>query len=124
MQERGWMHRDLKPGNLMLSEHIPSSWFGLDESKQSRREAINFSNGGFHNVKLKIGDYGLSKCVELPTVKNTKEIMTLWYRAPEVLLDNLCYNSTIDLWSAGVIIFEMLTGKPLFKASSEIDMIM
>lgn len=49
--------------------------------------------------------------------------MTLWYRAPEVLLDNLRYTKTIDLWSAGVIIYEMLTGSPMFKSNSELDMI-
>ena len=53
----------------------------------------------------------------------TKEIMTLWYRAPEVLLDNLAYSKHIDLWSVGVIIFEMLCGTQMFRANSEIDMI-
>ena len=53
----------------------------------------------------------------------TKEIMTLWYRAPEVILDNLCYSPAIDLWSAGVIIYEMLTGEHMFRGNSEIDMI-
>lgn len=60
---------------------------------------------------------------EFPLVMQTKEIMTLWYRAPEVLLDNLCYNKSIDLWSAGAIIYEMLTGEHLFRATSEIELI-
>jgi serine/threonine protein kinase len=50
--------------------------------------------------------------------------MTLWYRAPEVLLHNTSYSPAIDLWSAGVIIYEMLFGKHMFKGNSEIDMIM
>ena len=49
--------------------------------------------------------------------------MTLWYRAPEVILDNLEYTAAIDLWSAGVIIFEMLTGQYMFQGNSEIDML-
>jgi serine/threonine protein kinase len=53
----------------------------------------------------------------------TKEIMTIYYRAPEVLLDNLNYSPAIDLWSAGTIIFEMLTGKVMFSHRSEIQMI-
>jgi serine/threonine protein kinase len=53
----------------------------------------------------------------------TKEIMTIYYRAPEVLLDNLSYSPAIDLWSAGTVIFEMLTGKTMFHATSEIQMI-
>ena len=53
----------------------------------------------------------------------TKEIMTLWYRAPEVILDNLKYSPAIDLWSAGTIIYEMLTGENMFRGNSEIDML-
>jgi serine/threonine protein kinase len=49
--------------------------------------------------------------------------MTIYYRAPEVLLDNLSYSPAIDLWSAGTVIFEMLTGKTMFHATSEIQMI-
>jgi cyclin-dependent kinase len=60
---------------------------------------------------------------DYPLKKSTKEIMTLWYRAPEVILDNLEYTASIDLWSAGVIIFEMLTGQYMFQGNSEIDML-
>lgn len=49
--------------------------------------------------------------------------MTLYYRAPEVLLDNLFYTKEIDHWSAGVIIYELLCGKQMFRGQSEIDMI-
>jgi serine/threonine protein kinase len=49
--------------------------------------------------------------------------MTLWYRAPEVILDNLEYSPAIDLWSVGVIIYEMLTGQYMFQGNSEIDML-
>ena len=44
----------------------------------------------------------------------TKEIMTLWYRAPEIMLDTNQYTFLIDNWSAGVIIYEMLIGSPMF----------
>ena len=40
--------------------------------------------------------------------------MTLWYRAPEVILDNLEYSPALDLWSVGVIIYEMLSGQYMF----------
>ena len=40
----------------------------------------------------------------------TKEIATLNWRAPEVILDNLCYNQGVDMWSIGIVIYEMLTG--------------
>ena len=50
--------------------------------------------------------------------------MTIYYRAPEVLLDNLYYDDMIDLWSAGTIIFEMLTGQVMFNGHSDIEMLM
>jgi serine/threonine protein kinase len=65
----------------------------------------------------------LAKAQEYPLVVHTKEVMTLWYRAPEIILDNLKYSQAVDLWSAWVIIFEMLTGNVMFQGNSEIDMI-
>ena len=53
----------------------------------------------------------------------SKEIQTLNYRAPEVMLDNLSYTRAVDIWSVGVIVFEMLTGKKMFPACSEIEFI-
>ncbi len=52
------MHRDLKPGNILINK----------------------------NNKIKIADFGLARAFYLPTKKYTKEILTLWYRAPEILL--------------------------------------
>ena len=49
----------------------------------------------------------------------TPNLVTLWYRAPEVLLGSKVYDSKIDIWSAGCIFFEILTGKVMFKSSSE-----
>ena len=50
----------------------------------------------------------------------TKEIQSLWYRAPEVIMGNLHYTQAVDMWSMGVILFEMLGGTIPFKGSSEI----
>ena len=47
--------------------------------------------------------------------------MTLWYRAPEILLGAAHYDMKIDIWSAGVIILEMLLMAPAFPGDSEID---
>lgn len=83
------MHRDLKPQNLLVS-----------------------SQG-----HLKIADFGLAKTYD-SEMSLTSVVVTLWYRAPEVLL---CqgYNSTVDIWSAACIIFELFTRKPLFPGTSE-----
>ena len=106
------MHRDLKPGNLMINERIGSSVLSCNNTRfnASSRAAWSSYNKTLSEIQMRIGDFGLSKTQEYPRIPMTKEIMTLWYRAPEVILDNLCYTPAIDLWSAGVIIYEMLTG--------------
>ncbi len=47
--------------------------------------------------------------------------MTLWYRAPEILLGGRQYSTGVDMWSVGCIFAEMCTRKPLFPGDSEID---
>lgn len=49
------------------------------------------------------------------------QVVTLWYRAPEVLLGGQRYACPIDIWSVGCIFAEMVTKKPLFHGDSEID---
>jgi len=87
------IHRDLKPQNLLLK---------LSE------------------MKLKLCDFGLSRMFSLPMGKMTHEIITLWYRPPEVLLGIENYTTKVDSWSIGCIMAEMITGKPLFPGDSEI----
>jgi len=57
----------------------------------------------------------------LPPTMMTKEIQTLYYRAPEIILDNLQYSNAVDMWSIGVTVYEMLTGQVMFSGTSEID---
>ncbi|GAB9465701.1 Cyclin-dependent kinase 2 [Globisporangium polare] len=90
---RGVMHRDLKPQNLLVS---------LKGS-------------------LKIADFGLARAFSIPVKKYTHEVVTLWYRAPEILLGQEIYSPPVDIWSVGVIFAEMLAKKPLFPGDSEID---
>jgi serine/threonine protein kinase len=49
------------------------------------------------------------------------QVVTLWYRAPEILLGCKTYALPVDMWSVGVILAEMVTKKPLFNGDSEID---
>lgn len=56
----------------------------------------------------------------LPMGKMTHEIITLWYRPPEVLLGIDNYTTKVDSWSIGCIMAEMITGKPLFPGDCEI----
>lgn len=88
------LHRDLKPQNLLL------------------RDSGN---------TLKIADFGLARTFTPPLKPNTHEVVTLWYRAPELLLGQRCYNCSVDLWSVGCIMVEMISGRPIFPGDSEID---
>lgn len=71
--------------------------------------------------ELKIADFGLARAFSLPLKKYTHEVVTLWYRAPEILLGQEIYSPPVDMWSVGVIFAEMLAKKPLFPGDSEID---
>lgn len=87
------LHRDLKTSNLLLS------------------------NRGI----LKVGDFGLAREYGSPLKPYTPVVVTLWYRAPELLLESPEYSTPIDVWSIGCIFGELLTMKPFFPGKSETD---
>jgi serine/threonine protein kinase len=70
---------------------------------------------------LKLADFGLARAFTIPLRTYTHEVVTLWYRAPEILLGAKQYSCPVDMWSVGTIIPEMVTGHPLFPGDSEID---
>jgi len=91
--QRRVLHRDLKPQNLLIDK----------------------------NGIIKVADFGLGRAFGVPVRVYTHEVVTLWYRAPEVLLGSTRYSCPIDMWSIGCIFAEMATKKPLFQGDSEID---
>lgn len=70
---------------------------------------------------IKLADFGLARNMSLPLRCYTKEVVTLWYRAPEILLGSDIYGPAVDVWSLGCIFFEMRTKLALFNGDSEID---
>lgn len=72
---------------------------------------------------IKLADFGLARAFGLPVKTYTHEVVTLWYRAPEILLGCKEYSTPIDIWSIGCIFAEMSQRKALFIGDSEIDQI-
>lgn len=70
-----------------------------------------------------MADYGLSRAISVPVRKYTTNVVTIWYRAPELLLGMNAYSYPLDIWSLGCVFAEMITGNPLFNGDSEIDQI-
>ncbi|UKJ88182.1 cyclin-dependent kinase CRK3 [Theileria orientalis] len=110
LHESSFAHRDLSPANIFID------------------------SGGV----CKIADFGLARktvhppvlrdCTDLETMelnasreRMTFKVVTLWYRSPELLMGADCYHFACDLWSVGCIFAELLSGRPLFPGSNEID---
>ncbi|XP_037703684.1 mitogen-activated protein kinase 12 isoform X8 [Choloepus didactylus] len=70
------------------------------------------------DCELKILDFGLARQVDS---EMTGYVVTRWYRAPEVILSWMHYTQTVDIWSVGCIMAEMITGQTLFKGSDHLD---
>ncbi|KAM9321261.1 cyclin-dependent kinase 18 [Gastrophryne carolinensis] len=84
------LHRDLKPQNLLINE----------------------------KGELKLADFGLARAKSVPTKTYSNEVVTLWYRPPDVLLGSTEYSTPIDMWGVGCILYEMSTGRPMFPAAT------
>jgi hypothetical protein len=94
LHDHGIVHRDLKPANIFLENGV-----------------------------VKVGDYGLSKSISgSQRTAQTQSIGTVHYMAPEVSTGN--YNKQIDIYAAGVILYEMLTGKVPFDGESAGEILM
>ncbi|XP_025191092.1 MAPK/MAK/MRK overlapping kinase-like [Melanaphis sacchari] len=93
LHENGFIHRDVKPENILLRS----------------RDKL-----------LKIGDFGTT-CHYTDGHPYTEYVATRWYRSPECLLTRGWYNSKMDIWATGCVLYEIATGHPLFDGRDEND---
>ncbi|GLI65917.1 hypothetical protein VaNZ11_009522, partial [Volvox africanus] len=137
------MHRDLKPQNILLRPRqredppnerapgwSPEAGGGPPAGAAGNAAAsctCGMGSGGWDRVVAKIADFGLARGY-LPYNGQdggpyTDWVVTLFYRAPELLLGLRQYGPAVDVWSAGCVMAEMLTGAPLFTSSCEIGLL-
>lgn len=89
------LHRDLKPSNLLLSQ----------------------------SGELKIADFGLARSLGSPNEEFTSNVVTRWYRAPELLLGAKHYDGGVDIWAVGIIFAELMLRVPYLPGADDIDQI-
>jgi len=87
------LHRDLKPNNLLIDSK------GL----------------------LKIADFGLAKRFGSPNMQYTSQVVTRWYRAPELLFGAKMYGTNVDMWAIGCIFAELILRVPFLPGTSDLD---
>ncbi|NWI25157.1 CDK10 kinase, partial [Sula dactylatra] len=95
LHENYIIHRDLKVSNLLMTD----------------------------KGCVKIADFGLARTYGMPPKPMTPKVVTLWYRAPELLLGMTTQTTSIDMWAVGCVLAELLAHKPLLPGTSEIHQI-
>ena len=87
------IHRDIKPENILVSK----------------------------NGVLKIADFGMARIIASPGRAMTRNIVTRWYRPPEIFFGSKYYSYAVDMWAIGCILAELYQKKPLCTGNHDLD---
>ncbi|KAI9833672.1 MAG: hypothetical protein M1826_006763 [Phylliscum demangeonii] len=99
---------------VSATEYLHSNWILHRDLKTSN---LLMNNRG----QIKLADFGMARYYGDPAPKMTQLVVTLWYRAPELLLGAETYGRAVDMWSIGCIFGELLTKEPLLQGKNEVD---
>ncbi|ESO06520.1 hypothetical protein HELRODRAFT_64352 [Helobdella robusta] len=91
--DKNVLHRDIKPENILMSKS------GI----------------------VKLCDFGFARTLNHPDTILTDYVATRWYRAPELLVGEVRYGRSVDIWSIGCVAGELLSGEPVFAGNSDLD---
>ncbi|KAH0473231.1 MAG: hypothetical protein KVP17_001579, partial [Porospora cf. gigantea B] len=109
------VHRDLKPSNILIDPQPSGARLAPTTSRANRVMA-----GNHGHERVFVADFGLARYQPEAKKDLTHEVVTLWYRAPEVILGRNDYDFALDMWSVGCILGELIYGRALFAGESEV----
>ncbi|RNF18814.1 protein kinase [Trypanosoma conorhini] len=152
MHRRHVVHRDLKPENIFLNIARAARGTGRGAAVEAAvapgpetgatppPAPAELSGGGNQlladggvngadgddaaQLVVKLGDYGLARVENIPVKKYSHDVVSLWYRSPDVMMGTALYGFAVDMWSVGCIFAEMITGKPLLNGRTEAEQLL
>ena len=146
LHEHWIIHRDIKMSNLLYTNtgmHGGKEGGGVRTKEKNCASSTSICNLSLHvptlslislpffppslppfppfpQGRLKLADFGLARLYGAPPAPMTPKLVTLWYRAPELLLGSETYDIAIDMWAVGCILGELMEYKPLLAGSNEL----
>ncbi|TNJ29816.1 Kinase, CMGC CDK [Giardia muris] len=116
------LHRDIKPNNLLLKfPHIQANGEGDTglNFAQTRTEPRPEAD----DCILKLTDFGLARSYGINVTSISANVVSLWYRAPELILSSKSYSTAVDVWSTGCIMYFLANRKALFQVRKDFDLL-